>query len=364
VSLPFGGYYRGRRVLVTGHTGFKGGWLARWLLELGAEVTGAALDPPTEPSLFRLLSLQRRLRDERQDVRDLPGLNRLAREARPELVFHLAAQSLVRRGFQEPLATLQTNVLGTANVIEAAAGAGAGAAVVVTSDKCYRNDESERPFREGDPLGGCDPYSCSKAAAEMVVEAYRAVFGRGGPLLASVRAGNVIGGGDWAEERLVPDLVRALAQGRPVALRSPGAVRPWQHVLEPLAGYLDLGRRLAQGQDSLAAAFNFGPEPASFLTVRELVEICLSHWPGGRWEDASDHQAGQPVEARTLCLDSARAARDLAWRPLLSIGQAAAWTMEWHQAHQAGGNLEAITAGQLEGYVELAASKGVGWVRD
>ena len=267
----FGGVYRGRRVFVTGHTGFKGAWLSRWLVRVGADVTGYALEPPSDPSLFQALRLQDDVRHIVADVRDHERLTGEMAKARPEVVFHLAAQPLVRESYLAPRPTFDTNVMGTVNVLEAARrSASVSAVVVVTSDKCYRNEGDGRALLEGDPLGGLDPYSSSKGCAELVTAAYAAsFFAEGSCAIASARAGNVIGGGDWAADRIVPDCVRALAAGETVVVRNPEAVRPWQHVLEPLAGYLGLGESLLQGGHEFAGPWNFGPSPGDQgLTVQ------------------------------------------------------------------------------------------------
>ena len=285
--------YSGRRVLVTGHTGFKGAWLCEWLLGLGAEVHGLAL-PALKPSLFFALELERRMKHAIQDIRNAHELEHAIRELRPDFIFHLAAQALVRVSYREPVPTFATNALGTANLLEAVRVANLPCTVVVvTTDKCYENDGRSKNFKESDSLGGHDPYSASKAAAELVVASYRdAFFSHGADVaLASARAGNVVGGGDWAEDRIVPDCIRALSAGKPIPVRNPGFTRPWQHVLEPLSGYLLLGAKLEEARRKksvaeiarFAQAFNFGPEPDANRTVRELVEEVLRYWPGA-WE--------------------------------------------------------------------------------
>ncbi len=305
MSMPFGNIYGGKRVLLTGHTGFKGAWLAEWLLALGAEVTGFALLPPTEPALFDQLGLSARLRHVVGDVRDLAAVRRVVEETKPDFVFHLAAQPLVRLSYDQPVETYATNVMGTVNVLEAVRLAARPCTVVaVTTDKCYENKEWVHSYREEDPMGGHDPYSSSKGAAELVIAAYRRSFfctqssapsAQLPPIrLASVRAGNVIGGGDWALDRIVPDCIRSLQRGEPVPVRNKIATRPWQHVLEPLSGYLWLGACLANPplsafgsqpsapSSQLASAFNFGPALSSNRTVAELVQEVIKQWPG-RW---------------------------------------------------------------------------------
>jgi CDP-glucose 4,6-dehydratase len=338
-------FWRDRPVLVTGHTGFKGGWLATWLGALGAHVTGVGLAPDTTPSFFERCGLAARLTSRLADVRDAGALAGVLADARPTVVFHLAAQALVRRAHREPVTTIATNVLGTAHVLEAARRTpSVEAVVVVTSDKCYAQAGSPRPFREDDPLGGDEPYSASKAAAELVAAAYARSF-LAAPRLATVRAGNVIGGGDWAEDRLVPDAVRALEADRPVLVRNPASVRPWQHVLEPLAGYLVVAERLCRG-DRAAGAWNFGPREEDTVPVATLVDLVVGEWGGGRWQAAG--AADAPAEAATLRLDSSRAQARLGWRPVLTLKEAVTLTVTWYRAAAAGATDEALHALCLE----------------
>jgi len=328
--------FAGRRVLVTGHTGFKGSWLALWLHGLGAQVTGYALDPPTDPSHFEAAATGELLeRDVRADVRDADALGRAVDESAPEVVFHLAAQALVRFGYREPAETFHVNAQGTVNLLEAVRRAGRPCVVVaVTSDKCYENDGRTRGYVESDPMGGRDPYSASKGAAEIMAAAYRrSFFGPdSGVRLASVRAGNAVGGGDWAEDRVVPDTIRALTAGHPVRIRNPGAVRPWQHVLEPLSGYLTLAARLLVPGDreELCGAWNFAPPRDRVLDVRGLVERLIASWGEGTWESAA--APGQPPESAYLRLDAAKAERQLGWRPRWTIDEALRRVVEWHRA--------------------------------
>lgn len=323
-------FWRDRPVLVTGHTGFKGGWLATWLLALGARVSGYALAPDTTPSYFTRCDLAARVASRLGDVTDAAALEATLAAARPSVVFHLAAQSLVRRSYRAPVETFATNVLGTARVLDAVRRTpSVEAAVVVTSDKCYANHERPEGYREDEPLGGHDPYSASKAAAELVTAAYRRSFFAAGARIASARAGNVIGGGDWAEDRLVPDLVRALAHGETVRVRNPSAVRPWQHVLEPLGGYLVLAERLVES-DAFATAFNFGPRDDDAVPVAALVELLLGLWGDGRWEAVAEADA--PQEAGLLRLDCRRAHERLGWRPVLTLKEAAELTVTWYRA--------------------------------
>ncbi len=333
-SNPSASFWRGKKVLLTGHTGFKGSWLALWLLELGAELTGLALPPEPGPNLFEQLGLTDHLDHRIGDIRDGSLVRQLVTERRPDVVLHLAAQPLVRRSYAEPLATWETNVMGTLHVLEALRSLEEPcAAVLITTDKVYRNNEWLYGYREIDPLGGHDPYSSSKAAAEIAIASWRSSFCGDQPhqtphlRIASARAGNVIGGGDWAADRIVPDAMRALAQGEPIGVRNPAATRPWQHVLEPLGGYLLLAERLS-GDGSLATAFNFGPQLEANRSVRELVEQALRHWPG-RWEDQSDALA--PHEASLLHLVIDKAHHALGWAPRWDFTTTVERTVNWYR---------------------------------
>ncbi len=355
--------YAGRRVLVTGHTGFKGAWLCEWLLGLGAEVHGLAL-PATQPSLFFALELERRMKHAIQDIRDAHKLDHVIREWRPEIIFHLAAQALVRASYREPVPTFSTNVLGTANLLEAVRTAGhACTIVVVTTDKCYANDgpadgSKPRSFVETDPLGGHDPYSASKAAAEIVIASYRDSFFAHGTevALASARAGNVIGGGDWADDRIVPDAMRALGAGRAIPVRNPDFTRPWQHVLEPLGGYLLLGAKLelARREKSpeeiarYAQAFNFGPDPGANRRVREVVEEILRHWPGG-WEQVPQEKHLKEAPLLSLAIDKAHDV--LGWAPHWDFARTVAETVAWYRASHDGEAMREFTQNQITEYL-------------
>ncbi len=343
--------WRGRRVLITGHTGFKGSWLALWLSELGAHVTGFALAPPTTPSLFDAANVAQHIDHILGDVRDLDAVRSAFSQARPEVVFHLAAQPIVRYSYEAPVETYATNVMGTVHVLEACREAeGVRAVVAVTSDKCYENREWIWPYRENDPMGGYDPYSSSKGAAELVISAYRRSFFASGTGVASVRAGNVIGGGDWAADRLIPDLVRAFEAGSRPSIRSPQSVRPWQHVLEALGGYLMIAERLFGGDASAATGWNFGPSDDDAKPVSWIVENMLAKWGEGA-PDGWDYPAGeQPHEAHLLRLDCSKARTELGWRPVLTLDDALRLVVEWHRAVHAGGNVRQISLAQLEQY--------------
>jgi CDP-glucose 4,6-dehydratase len=352
-------FFSGRRVLVTGHTGFKGAWLTLWLKDRGACVIGYALDVPTEPSLFELLGLVGGVEHHIGDVRDNDRLAWVVRRERPQVVFHLAAQPLVRRSFEQPRDTFETNVLGTVNLLEAVRQAGGPCTVVgATSDKCYENDGRNRKHREGDPLGGADPYSASKSCAELVLAAYRRSFfppervEDHGVALASVRAGNVIGGGDWAADRLVPDCIRALAQGQSILVRRPQAVRPWQHVLEALAGYLILAVRLARQPREYGGAWNFGPEAGSAWPVAEVVGEVIRLWGDGRWH-AAPGRDDRALEVESLRLCSERARLHLPWRPQWDLAMALARTVAWYRAFHdgaSGSRLRGLCLRQIRAY--------------
>jgi CDP-glucose 4,6-dehydratase len=346
-------FWAGRRVLVTGHTGFKGAWLTLWLRALGAEVTGLSRGVPTAPSLFELAGVERDATTVEADVRDAAAVAAAVAEHRPQVVFHLAAQPLVRRAFAEPAETFAVNALGTVHVLEAVrAAGGAEAVVVVTTDKVYDNREWEWGYREDDALGGHEPYASSKACAELVATTYRAAYGLP---VASARAGNVIGGGDWGADRLVPDVMRAALAGEAVELRRPEAVRPWQHVLNPLAGYLILAAALA-GSPEHATAFNFGPPEEDARPVGWLAERLGTLWgrPLGVVPQGGEH----PPEARTLRLDSSRARQRLGWHPAWDLEEGLRATVEWYRAHAQQADLRALSLAQVEAYAAAAERMG------
>jgi CDP-glucose 4,6-dehydratase len=347
--------WSGKRVLLTGHTGFKGGWLSLWLQQKGANLCGIALEPPTRVNLFQDACIEQGMHSVIGDIRDADLLKQTFAEHRPEIVFHLAAQPLVRNSYEYPVGTYSTNVMGTVNVLDAARQTESlRAVVVVTTDKCYENQEWEWPYREIDRLGGYDPYSNSKACAELVVSAYRNSFfnpkdySRHGVAIASVRAGNVIGGGDWAEDRLVPDIIRAFMEKRPVQIRNPRAIRPWQHVLEPLRGYLAVAESLCEDGAASGEPWNFGPEQSDAQPVEWIVSELADIWGGGaRWEK---EEAVQPHETQSLKLDWSKAAARLGWRPALRLSDALSITAEWYKARLQSQEMRGFTIEQIENY--------------
>lgn len=349
-------FWRGKRVFVTGHTGFKGGWLALWLQQLGAEVTGYALAPKGEPNLFSLARVADGMNSLTGDIRDLPALQQAMLEARPEIVFHLAAQPLVLDSYADPVGTYSTNVMGSVHLLEAVRHtAGVRAVVNVTSDKCYENREWLWGYRENEAMGGYDPYSNSKGCAELVSSAYRNSFfnpdqyAHHGVALASARAGNVIGGGDWAAGRLLPDILRALSAGESAVIRHPDAVRPWQHVLEPLAGYLALAQKLCELGPAYGEAWNFGPAEEDVKSVRWIVEQFTRLWGQGARYRLEAGDPG-PHEARYLKLDSSKARAQLKWRPRWPLQTSLENIYAWQQAYLAGQDMRAITCRQIQAY--------------
>jgi len=360
----FHGVLAGRRVFVTGHTGFKGSWLALWLLELGADVTGYALEPPTTPSLFEELHLARRIKHVVADVRDLDRFRAEVAAAEPQVVFHLAAQPLVRLSYEQPVDTFATNVMGTVNVLQAVRSTPSVRAVVnVTSDKCYENRETGQAYREDDAMGGYDPYSSSKGCSELVTAAYRrSFFNQDSPVaVASARAGNVIGGGDWALDRIVPDCVRALAAGEPIVVRNPGAVRPWQHVLEPLSGYLWLAARMLEAGHGFDGAWNFGPGQGGDWSVGAVVDEVVAAWGSGSWVTPQD-AIPEPHEAKLLNLDISKARRELDWRPVYDVPHAIRATAEWYEGrHRDPGSILERTLADVAEYAAAARLAGVPW---
>lgn len=358
VMKQFADTYRNRSILVTGHTGFKGSWLSLWLKELGANVSGIALAPETDPNHWDLLKLE--MPSHFTDVRNASEVSGLISSISPEIVFHLAAQPLVRRSYRDPLETWSTNVMGTANVLEACRlTESVKTVVVITTDKVYENQEWPWGYRENDRIGGHDPYSASKAATELVTDSYRkSFFNRSdSPLLATARAGNVIGGGDWSRDRLIPDIFRSAESGIPLEIRSPKASRPWQHVLECLSGYLLLGQKLLDGQSEHAEAWNFGPEIDSNRTVEEVLTTLKQYWTDFNWEITTQPQ---PHETTLLYLDSAKAKARLGWEPVWTLQEALAATSDWYRNFNT--DRKAISRKQLTDFVVSAYSKSATWI--
>jgi CDP-glucose 4,6-dehydratase len=359
--------FNGRCVLVTGHTGFKGSWLTAWLHTLGARVVGLALDPPTQPSHFVAAHIAHGVQDLRVDVRDAQAVREVVTRVQPDFVFHLAAQALVRRSYEDPIETWQTNVMGTLHVMEALRALDKPcAAVIITSDKCYDNVEWVWGYRETDALGGPDPYSASKGAAELVIRSHvKSYFPANSSKvrIASARAGNVIGGGDWASDRIVPDCVRAWSKGDVVKLRNPHATRPWQHVLEPLGGYLTLAAALAQQPELHGEAFNFGPPAQQNHSVLLLVEQMARHWDQVRWEDVSQSAQG-PYESGLLKLNCDKALHQLHWRAVMGFEDTVRMTAQWYGSYYRDPAQTAqVTASQVQAYCEMARLQGLVWAQ-
>jgi CDP-glucose 4,6-dehydratase len=370
--VMFGNVFQGKTVWLSGATGFKGSWLAQWLLSLGAQVHGYSLRPDTTPAIFDQLQLGERINSEINDIRDPAAVRKSIEAVQPDFVFHLAAQPLVRVSYEQPVETYATNVLGTIHVLEALRELKKPcAAVLVATDKCYENREWIYGYREEDPLGGYDPYSSSKAAMEIAIAAWRRSFFADHPVrLASARAGNVIGGGDWAKDRIVPDCIRALQANQPIPVRNPNSTRPWQHVLEPLCGYLWLAACLtsvlrppSSALRSLSSAFNFGPDHEANRPVGELVEEVLKHWPG-RWENRSDAKAVHEAELLQLATDKAHALLD--WAPVWSFPTAVEQAVQWYRTVHTSGGADAaeMTSQQIARYVEAARAQQRPWAAD
>jgi len=346
-------FYRGKRVLVTGHTGFKGGWLVQILVKMGAEVVGYSLEPNTDPNLFSALNLKNKVKSHIGDIRELDNVAKVMKEEKPEIVFHLAAQALVRDSYDDPVYTFDTNIIGTANILQAVNEAGGvKAVVVITTDKVYE-DKGDKAYKEGDELGGYDPYSTSKACAELVTRSFsRSLcnpkdYEEHGTLVATARSGNVIGGGDWSKDRLVPDFVKSIfEQGKDIVLRCPTAVRPWQHVLEPVIGYMMLGARLYEGDNESAGAWNFAPNMANMITVKELTEKAIEISGKGGY---SIHEEDKKHETEILKLDATKAKEKLGYKPILEIDETLKWTFEWYKKYYEDKEVEELTNKQIDG---------------
>lgn len=365
ISHQFKNIYQGQKVLITGHTGFKGSWMAYWLTQLGANVIGYSIDVPSSPSHFELLALSKDITSIMGDINNITQLQEVINQEKPAIVFHLAAQALVRPSYEFPLETLTTNIIGTANVLEACRKADSVKAIVnVTSDKCYENFEDDRPFKETDRMGGYDPYSASKGAAELIANTFRNAyfnnkyFGKNHhTLLASVRAGNVIGGGDWAKDRLIPDIVKATNKQKLVSIRSPKATRPWQHVLEPISGYLLVGQKLLEQDISTAEGWNFGPLAQEALSVGEIVKLAQQYWPQVQYEIQED--SNQVHEAKLLRLDCEKANSQLNWYPVWKSNETLKHTINWYKNFYTHSKIQ--TAKDLATYCNNAAELGYEW---
>lgn len=360
----FDNVYERKKVLITGHTGFKGSWLCAWLLQLGADVCGFSVTIPTNPSNFEILGLKERIQHIEGDIRNRTQLLHAVQDFQPDIVFHLAAQSLVRRSYNDPITTFETNVLGTMNMLECTRQCPSiQAGVIITSDKCYRNVEWMWGYRENDILGGVDPYSASKGCAELIIYSYINSFFWDGPRVASARAGNVIGGGDWAEDRIVPDTVRAWSKGKSVIIRNPNATRPWQHVLEPLSGYLWLGAKLWEKYAvAMGEAFNFGPEALVNQSVVQVLSSMAKHWPGAAWKiDQTDVTNQKESALLKLCCD--KALNLLNWKAILSFEETTAMTIKWYQTYYGQGKdrILNLTERQIEEYSSRAGAEGLPW---
>jgi CDP-glucose 4,6-dehydratase len=359
----FSGIYSGKTVFITGHTGFKGAWLCHWLQSMGASVVGYSIDIPTTPSLFAASGLETQITHTIGDVRDLEHLQLALTDAAPDMVFHLAAQPLVKKSYDDPIETFSTNVMGTVNVLEAIRHTpSVKAAIIITSDKCYRNVEWEWGYRESDALGGDDPYSGSKGAAELVARSYIASYFSSSETarVATVRAGNVIGGGDWAEDRIIPDSVRAWSNGDIVTIRSPNSTRPWQHVLEPLSGYLQLGEHLLKTADLHGESFNFGPDAKVNETVAQLLDAFGAHWEKARWQ--LDKAATTRHENTLLKLSCDKALYHLNWHAVWDFDATIGATAQWYRSfYDSSENTARITAAQIQAYCQSAAEQGLPW---
>lgn len=358
--MSFNSFYKGKVVLVTGHTGFKGGWLVTWLKMMGARVVGFSLPPEMDkPNLFEFAKVDSDIVSIFGDIRNLSLLTSTFKTHKPEIVFHMAAQSLVRRSYTNPVDTFATNVMGTVNVLEAVkCTESVKTAIIVTSDKCYENREWVYAYRENDPLGGYDPYSASKGCCEIVTAAYRSSFfsKNNHVAIASVRAGNVIGGGDWAEDRIIPDIVMALSRNKPVVVRNPNAIRPWQYVLEPLSGYLYLAMRMCDEPHTYAGAWNFGPNDSSNVPVKHIVELAIKEWGAGMWERPAEDYTDKLHEANFLKLDCTKAATLLEWFPIYSLNESIKETIEWYKNYYRGKNFDgcAVVNTQIKRYMQKA----------
>lgn len=350
-------FWKNKKVLVTGHTGFKGSWLCLWLRKLGAEVIGYALNPPTQPSLFHIGNIDQDISSIIGDIRDYDHLMKTIKKYKPEVVFHLAAQPLVRESYINPIETLQTNIIGTANLLDIVRLTKNIKVVInVTSDKCYDNKEWSWGYRETDPMGGYDPYSCSKGCSELITNSFRQSYFKDEKIyIASARAGNVIGGGDWAEDRLVPDIIRSLLRNQSPKIRNPYAVRPWQHVLEPLCGYMTLAEKMYFEGEKFSQPWNFGPDDDHIINVGDITNRIIEQWGGERKisYDGGDH----PHEAQLLKLDCSKVKHELGWYPILNMTETLEWTVDWYKAYKEKKDIKKLTLRQIEMYEKLRRDK-------
>jgi CDP-glucose 4,6-dehydratase len=357
-------FWKDRKVFITGHTGFKGAWLSLWLHHLGAEVVGYALEPPTTPNFFDLCNLSEIIKSIKGDVRNFDFLKKSLAANKPDIVFHMAAQSLVRQSYYDPIETYSTNVMGTVNLLEAIRQIEIiRAVVIVTSDKCYENREWVWGYRENEAMGGYDPYSSSKGSSELITAAYRQSYFSPDDYnqhkvgIASVRAGNIIGGGDWGKDRLIPDCIRSLADNKEILIRNPQAIRPWQDVFDPLRGYLLLAEKLYQNGDHYAQAWNFGPSEDNAIPVYKIVQLILKYWGGGSWKDVSNSESKQLHEARYLKLDCSKARAELGWESIINIEESIKWTCEWYMKYYNNKiPMRDFSLGRLNRYLKLRTS--------
>ncbi len=357
----FNNYYHQKKVFVTGHTGFKGSWLCLWLTTLGAKAKGYALAPYTKDDHYNVIGLDSKIDSVLGDIRHYDNLKKEVDAFQPDVIFHLAAQPLVRESYLNPRETYETNVMGTVNIFEIARQLPTLQAIVnVTSDKCYDNVEKPIGYKETDPMGGFDPYSSSKGCSELVTAAYRkSFFGQHPALMASARAGNVIGGGDWCKDRIIPDCIRALYNHQPIIVRNPKAVRPWQHVLEPLSGYLLLASQSAKDAKQFSGGWNFGPDHNELVTVQQVVESVVTNWGEGSWQDTSDKN--QPHEANLLNLDCTKAHNLLNWQPVLATTESVKYTIDWYKAFKQNDNMEQVSLKQIKDYINGAQTNNIEW---
>jgi len=370
VKSCFQNFYNNKNVFITGHTGFKGSWLSVMLKELNAKVAGYSLEPPTDPNLFDILKLKNKINHLTGDVRDKDNFFRSIKDAQPEIIFHLAAQSLVRRSYTDPVLTYETNLLGTLNLLEFSRQVKSiKAVVIITTDKCYENKEWIYAYRENDPLGGYDPYSSSKACAELISSAYRQSFfniddfGKShNTAVATVRAGNIIGGGDWTDDRLVPDIIRSLTGNKELIIRNPDSIRPWQHVLEPIAGYLYLASLMYKDGKSFSEAFNFGPNSSDIFTVEEVVKKSVKAWGKGSYKIKKDNKLH---EAKFLRLDTGKSQFKLNWKPVYNADQAINKTINWYKEYYQNKNSDIynFTVSQIDAYIQSAENSEINWIK-